>query len=59
MKEIIQEKKCTVIELTKDDVESAVRQFVCTCLPKYAEGHVVEVAGHLGCIAVAIKSEDR
>lgn len=31
------------ITLTKSDVESAIRDFVCHCHPEYAVGYTIEV----------------
>lgn len=29
------------ISITESDIESAVRQFICTCHPKFKQGYVI------------------
>lgn len=36
------------VVLTPSDVESAVRQFICTCHPEYAKGWAIDAQYPLG-----------
>lgn len=39
--------------LTPEDVESAVRQFICTCKPEYAKGWILNPKYNLGAVVFA------
>ena len=51
-------RKGNLFQLDDNDVESAVRQFVCSCHPDVATGHTVEVWGHKSCVAAAIRPQE-
>jgi hypothetical protein len=36
--------------LAPEDVESAIRQFICTCHPEYAKGWVIDPQYQLGAV---------
>jgi hypothetical protein len=36
------------IVLTPQDVESAIRQFICTCIPEYNKGWIINPKHQLG-----------
>lgn len=43
MEKIIDTTTIVKIKINKDDIESAIRQFVCACYPELAEGYVIDV----------------
>lgn len=46
------------IVLTPEDVESAVRQFICTTKPEYAKGWIINPKYNLGAVIFALTKND-
>ncbi len=42
MDKITEEKNETIIRLDESDIESAIRQFICSCYPEYAKGYKID-----------------
>lgn len=42
------------VVLTPEDVESAVRQFICTCYPEYTIGWLINPKYDLGSVVMAM-----
>lgn len=40
MKKILENNKETIVQLESSDIESAIRQFICSCYPELALGYV-------------------
>ena len=54
--EITQTKVGAEINLTANDVESAVMQFICSCHPSFSRGHSITVPGAVALTAQCIKA---
>jgi len=46
------------IVLLPSDVESAVRQFICTCHPEYAQNWILNVKYNVGAVIFAATKGD-
>lgn len=46
------------IVLTPEDVESAVRQFICTCNPEYSKNWIINPKYNLGSVVMALTEGD-
>lgn len=45
--------QAVVIVLTPEDVESAIRQFICTCNPDYQKDWILNAKYNLGAVVFA------
>lgn len=41
MKKILENNKETIVQLESFDIESAIRQFICSCYPELANGYLI------------------
>ena len=46
------------IVLTPEDVESAVRQFICTCHPEYSKNWILNPKYNIGSVVFALTQGD-
>ena len=53
----VSDKHTETILLSKEDVESAVMQFICSCYPEYAKGHIIQVYDQTSCTAIIYTTE--